>query len=427
MTETFMRLSFLAACAFALAVVLDVLAAALFAALGTILLAISFDGRAEHLAPFLSELRLTAALVAVALVAALVPGALNGVTPTWVIVAVPLIVVLLALAELTGTRTRRYRIATAVTVIAVVLIAGISMVRVTKDMGIDVVQLHKQAAAALARGENPYGAAVSVPNGSPGVPAGSTIVGYPYPPIVAVVYASSAPLLGDPRWASLASWIVVAMCGLELFWWRRRDAGSAMPFLLLAVLPGWGMMLQSGWTEMLSCALIAVAAVTWRRPIVSGIALGAALGSKQYFVVTLPLLVLYRGIGWERRAATAIATILLCLLPAFVWGPSDAWQSLVLFHTHTPPRTDSSNLVGVLGLLGIHWNPPVWLGIGVSVTLVSVLARRATDSAGFWRAMAAGLAVFFLFSSQAMPNYWFLVAVIAVLGSQPRSPSETPS
>jgi hypothetical protein len=235
MTDT---LSFLAACAFALAVVLDVLAATLFAALGTILLAISFDARAKRLAPFLSKLRLTAALVAVALVAALVPGALNGVTPTWVIVAVPLIVVLLALAELTSTRTARYQIVTAATVVAVVLIAGISMVRVTKDMGIDVVQLHKQAAAALARGENPYGAAVSVPNGSPGVPAGSTIVGYPYPPIVAAVYASSASLLRDPRWASLASWIVVAMCGLEPFWWRRRDAGSVLPFLLLAVLPG---------------------------------------------------------------------------------------------------------------------------------------------------------------------------------------------
>jgi hypothetical protein len=85
MTDAF---AFLAACAFALAVVLDVLAATLFATLGTILLAITFDARAKHLAPFLSELRLTAALVAVALVAALVPGALNGVTPTWVVVGV---------------------------------------------------------------------------------------------------------------------------------------------------------------------------------------------------------------------------------------------------------------------------------------------------------------------------------------------------
>ena len=56
--------------------------------------------------------------------------------------------------------------------------------------------------------------------------------------------------------------------------------------------------------------------------------------------------------------------------------------------------------------------------------MVSLLAQRATDSAGFWRAMAAGLAAFFLLSSQAMPNYWFLVAVIAIFSSQPLWSSE---
>jgi hypothetical protein len=72
----------------------------------------------------------------------------------------------------------------------------------------------------------------------------------------------------------------------------------------------------------------------------------------------------------------------------------------------------------VLGLVGIHWSPPVWLSLGVSVTLVSLLARRADGQARFWRALAAGLAAFFLLSSQAMPNYWYLVAVVGVFGSQ---------
>jgi hypothetical protein len=48
---------------------------------------------------------------------------------------------------------------------------------------------------------------------------------------------------------------------------------------------------------------------------------------------------------------------------------------------------------------------------------VTLLARGSTDSAAFWRTLAAGLAAFFLLSSQAMPNYWFLVAVIAAFGS----------
>jgi uncharacterized membrane protein len=214
------------------------------------------------------------------------------------------------------------------------------------------------------------------------------------------------------------SWIALAVCGLELFRRRRGEPGAALSFLLLAALPGLSMMLQSGWTEMLSAALIALTAVTWGRPVASGIALGAALGSKQYLVVALPLIVLHRGIGWRRRAAAASATALCSVLPAFAWSPRDAWHSLVYFHARTPPRTDSSNLVGVLGLAGIHWSPPVWLSLGVSVTLVSLLARRAEGQARFWRALAAGLAALFLLSSQAMPNYWYLVAVAGVFGSQ---------
>lgn len=51
------------------------------------------------------------------------------------------------------------------------------------------------------------------------------------------------------------------------------------------------------------------------------------------------------------------------------------------------------------------------------MVVISMLARRADDPAGFWRACGGGLAAFFLLSSQAMPNYWYLVAVIVVIGS----------
>jgi uncharacterized membrane protein len=348
-----------------------------------------------------------------------VPDVLNGSQPNRLAVALPLIVILCAFAELTSAWTRRHPLTTGATVVVIGLVIGSWLIHAAKGRGLDVVLLHEQAAAALWRGENPYSAAVSVPNGAPGVPPGSMIIGYPYPPIAAMVYASSTWLWGDPRWANLVSWIVLAACGLELSRRRRPDASSALPFLLLAALPGWGTMLESGWTEMLSAALIAIAAVTWSgSPAVSGIALGAALGSKQYFIVALPLLVLYRGSEWQRRMVAASVTAVLAVLAAFVWSPRDAWRSLVLFHAHTPPRLDSSNLVGALGFFDIHWNPPVWLGLGVSLTLMTLLARRVTCSVGFWRAMAAGLAAFFLFSSQAMPNYWFLVSAIAVFGSQ---------
>ena len=411
------RLSFLAAASFGLAVVLNVFAATLFASLGLILLLLSFGQRAARVSRFISPIRLAAALITVALIAAIIPDPIGGLPgDSLAAVAVPAVVIAIVVAGITSAWMRRHPLATGTTVIVIALITGILLIHAVKDVGIDVVQLHRQAAMALARGENPYSESVSVPNGSPGVPPGSMIVGYPYPPVAALVYSASTWLWGDPRWASLASWIVLAVCGLLLFR-ERQDAASTLPFLLLSVLPGWAMMLRTGWTEMLSAALVALAAVTWKRPVVSGIALGAALGSKQYLIAALPLIVFYRGDGWRRRSTTAFVTAALFVLPAFAWSPADAWRSMVMFHAVTPARTDSSNFAGVLALLGIHWSPPVWIGLGVSLALASLLTRRAAGAAGFWRAMAAGLAAFLLLSSQAMPNYWFLVAVVAVMGA----------
>jgi hypothetical protein len=410
-------LSFLSAASFGLAVVLNVFAATLFASLGLVLLSLSFGQWAGRLSRRVSLIRLAAAVVTVALVSALISDPLNGVPRIWLAVAVPSIVIAFVVAGLTSAWPRRHPLVTGTTVIVIALITGIALIHDVKDAGIDVVLLHRQAAMALGRGENPYGASVSVPNGSPDVPPGSRIVGYPYPPVAVLVYASSTWLWGDPRWASLALWIVLAVCGLLLFR-GRQDTASVLPFFLLSVLPGWAMMLRTGWTEMLSAALIALAAATWKRPIVSGIALGAALASKQYLIVALPLIVFYRGDRWRQRSAAACATAILCVLPAFAWSPGDAWRSMVVFHALTPARTDSSNFAGVLALLGIHWNPPVWIGLGVSLMLTSLLTRRAAGPGGPWRAMAAGLAAFLLLSSQAMPNYWFLAAVVAVFGSQ---------
>lgn len=413
------RVALLAACLFALAVVLNVAAAATLAALGLALLLLSLSPVAHRFARSLSDLRLTGLTAAVALVAVMVPRSLNGAPPGWAIAMVPALAIAGAAIQFAKVSTGRFRAIAAGAILCAALVSGASLVQATKGLGVDVVYLHEQAAAALARGENPYGPAVSVLNGAPGVPPGSRIVGYPYPPIAALVYAGSTSLTGDPRWASLVLWFALAISMLALDVFRdRRGRRSMLPFLLAVALPGWGMMLQSGWTEMVTVGLLALAAASWRHPVLSGMALGAALGSKQYFVVALPLLVMYRGPGWKQRSAVAALIAALAVLPALAWNPNEAWRSLVLFHAHTAPRFDSSSLTGVLGLLAIPWTPPVWLPPGAAMMLVGLLARRSVDAAGFWRILAIGLATLFLLSSQTMPNYWYLVAVISILGSQ---------
>ena len=93
-------MSFLAAAAFALAVVLNVFAATLFASLGLVLLVISFSEWAQSASRFISPIRLAAALVAVALISALVPDPLNASARNWQIFTIPIVVIALVVAEL---------------------------------------------------------------------------------------------------------------------------------------------------------------------------------------------------------------------------------------------------------------------------------------------------------------------------------------
>jgi len=409
------RLGVVAAAAFAVAAVLRPIAATLLAIVGVSLLIASVSG-AQRLARAITPLRMTAVTIAVALAAIVVPQPLHG-SPPWAVArglhAIALVFALVCFAS--PILERRLRGVVAAVLVIFSIGAGSWLIQTTRGSGLDIVLLHESAAAALARGENPYGNAVTAPNGAPGVPAGSMIVGYPYPPIVAVMYSAGTWLTGEPRWVSLACWIVLLVSLLSRL--HENPNRSLIPVLMLAAFPGWGVMLQSGWTEPLSAALLAVAAVLWRSPTSSGVALGCALGSKQYFIAMVPALLRWRDAGWQRRVATALMVAAVTVVPALIWSPmDDVWRSLVAFHTSTPLRPDSQNIVGALAAAGWSWAPPVWLALLLAAGAVAVVPFLR-DRTACWRGAAIGLAVLFLFSRQAMPNYWYLVAVIALLGS----------
>jgi hypothetical protein len=408
------RLGAAASAAFALAAVLAPLAATLLAVLGVSLLVASVTG-ARRLARAITTLRLTAITIALALAAIVVPQALHGAPPWLASRGLPAIALVFALAHIVSPAlVQRLRTALAATLIVVSVVAGSWLIHLSRSAGYDVVLLHESAAAVLARGENPYGDAVTAPNGAPGAPAGSLIVGYPYPPVAALAYAAGASIAGEPRWVSFGCWIVLLISLLHLL--RRSRSQSLLPALMLTAFPGWAAMLQSGWTEPLSMALLAVTIALWQSPAASGVALGCALASKQYFIAMLPALARWRDAGWQRRVAGAVIVAVVTLLPAVVWSPADAWRSLVGFHMSTPLRADSRNIAGVLAGQGWQLAPPAWLALLFSVAATAAVPPLL-NRAACCRAAALALAVFFLFSRQAMPNYWYLVAVTALLGS----------
>ena len=299
--------------------------------------------------------------------------------------------------------------------IGVTLFVGLLHLAAADGIGLDVYFLHVEAADALAKGLNPYTDAVEVPNGAPTAGPGDVITGYVYPPVTAIFYALGQWTLSDPRFTSLVAWILVlALVGLTAV--KERRFQNLYLMLLLAALPGWALVLRAGWTEPLSLAFLAMAFFVWRRPVASGIGLGLALASKQYFVVSAPLVLLHRDHGWRKRVTAAAIVVAVTVGVALVWDAAAFWSSAVEFHTGTTPRTDGSNLVGLLAALDIGWAPPTVLTLGAGLVAASVAGRVSRSRGSFVLAMGLTLAVSFLVSSQAFANYWFLIFGLCVLG-----------
>ena len=294
------------------------------------------------------------------------------------------------------------------------MVVGVLHLNNTRDWGVDVFWLHRGAAEAIADGENPYSDAVQVANGAPTSSPGDMIVGYPYPPVTALAYSVGEWTTGDARYTSLAAWVgFLGVVGYVGF--RRRSRDHLYVMLLLASIPGWSLVLRAGWTEPFSLLLLVVAFVTWRLPSQSGAFLGLGLASKQYFAATLPVLLLHRDRGWKHRLGVAAVLVAVTIVPVVLLDPAAFWNAAVEFHLNTPVRRDSVNVTGVFAAFGGSWLPPRWLGPIVGIIVGFAAGRVSRDARTFFISMGLTLATVFLFASQALANYWFLIAGLVAL------------
>ena len=344
-----------------------------------------------------------------------IPGLTFGPSSPWLDRFPGVIWASIGLAALAGeNRDRDLRHPLVVIALAATAVFGVLHIQAVRDIGLDVLVLHKQAAAAIADGLSPYSGAVTVPNGAPYAGPDDFIVGYPYPPVTAIGFSLGEWVAGDARYTGLVSWLAfLAMLGISGL--RNRQPHQIYVMLLLAALPGWPLVLRAAWTEPFSLALLAAMFFTWGSQRMSGGFLGLGLASKQYFAVTAPVLALMRGSPkWTRKIAALIA-IAAVQAVGFIWGPQVFWSAAVEFHLSTPPRPESSNLVGLASLLGGSWSAPTAVTFGAGLLVAVVTGLRAKTRQDVVLALAATLGVSFFLSSQAFANYWFLVMGLVAL------------
>ena len=323
------------------------------------------------------------------------------------------------------TASRLFHWSIVVITLAVTLIVGLNHLSAVEHLGLDVYFLHVAAADAIADGLNPYTDAVEVPDGAPTAVESDVITGYVYPPVTAISYAIGHWVFSDPRFTSLIAWMAfLALIGITGI--RGRTRRGLLVMVLMASIPGWPLVLRAAWTEPLGLALLGAAFSLWNAATKSGLLVGLALASKQYFAVTAPLLLLHRDKGSLVRSVLTGIVIVATIGVAIIWGPSAFWTAAVEFHTSTPARPDSVNLVGLGALFNLSWDPPTILPLTVGLLVAVVTGLRSHTRRRFMLALGLTLSSSFLVSSQAFANYWFLVAGVCglALGDVPIASSE---
>lgn len=281
----------------------------------------------------------------------------------------------------------------------------------------DVFVWHNEAITALLAGHNPY--AMTMPDiyGSdffydPALRVGGRVlVGYQYPPLSLLLATGAREVASDYRFALLAG--TVGAAGFMAY--GRKGAAAVGAAALFLTTPRWLFVLEQGWTEpLLVVFLAATVALALRRSKWLFVPLGLFWATKQYAVLSAPLVLLLfpRPLDWRalgRLAGKAALVAAAVTLPFMVLDAHAFFDDLVMFQVRQPFRPDSLSLLAWWTQQG-GARPPTWAGFLAAVpALALALWRLPRSPAAYATAVAFTSCVFFAFSKQAFANYYFFI------------------
>ncbi len=293
---------------------------------------------------------------------------------------------------------------------SIVVLIGVLWIPSVVPPWTDMIYLHESAAEVILDGRNPYTDAYSVST-NPFAPEGAEYVGYAYPPLTMIAYAGSHILFGDSRWAGVIAMVAVVVLIMRPWETMTRRQGAALIALGLAIVlqPWLGTIIHFGWTDPVSLPLLLAAGLLWRRhPMLSAVLFGLAFGTKQYFVLALPLLLAWNDTYRWKRTLIAGGVAALTLLPAVLINPVAFWDATIAGTLNAPIRLDSS------GLAGLGLQLPFWLVVALAIGVAVWMGRTGGSSSRFLLAIAATLSIAFVTGFQAFMNYWYLVGAVAI-------------
>lgn len=316
---------------------------------------------------------------------------------------------------------RVLRRSAAVTLLGAAGLLGALTYRGSPTPAIDVVTVHHEAYAAMARGDSPFsmtfpdlygGREAFYPPGM--VVEGRVHYGFPYPPL-SLAMAWPGHLAGDFRWSELAAWLVAAAAVLAA---ARASAVAVLAVAVWLFTPRAFFALEQAWTEPLALAWIGVAVWAGARGHVfrAAVCVGLAAATKQYLVLAIPFLFLLE----DRRAMRRVPLVLVALgagaavtMPGLVADPSGFVASVIGVQIREVLRYDALSLAVTYAQWAGAPMPGAIYGAIVIAAMVLAGWRAPRNLGGFTAALAVTLFTTFVFGKKAFCNYY--VCVIALL------------
>jgi hypothetical protein len=299
---------------------------------------------------------------------------------------------------------QRYRSRLWIPVTALMVVAGICMIKASPTPQIDVWYVVDQAVDRTLHAGNAYDMTFV---GSP-----AENVAYPYLPASLVLLAPFKLLVGDVRYGYLAAFVVAA-------YFVRRTAppatGGALACLVL-LYPRLLFGVEQAWTEPLLAAGLAamVFCTVTGRTRWAVLAFAIVLATKQHMVLLVPLAAWWPAFGVRRTVASVASAGAFCL-PWLLVNPGAFWFDAVKFNIVLRARFDSLSIFTTVTNLG--WKPPFYTVGVLTVAAVTVaLWKLPRDEIGFVFGSAWVLFVFNWLNKQTFFNHYSLVLVLLVIG-----------
>lgn len=304
--------------------------------------------------------------------------------------------------------------------LTIALAARIAVPLVSPEPGEDVFVVQQEAAAAALSGVDPYSVAYSQIFAPEVYEVFGYRSGFHYPPITLIPVIPSYGLLGDIRWAYVASELLLVF----FLWWLirktwpsvERESGELVLWL-------WGFnssvlfILEHSWTEPMGLVLLAGFILFWRCGLVwpAAVSLAAFFSFKQYTLLLFPLLFFLPRCGPLVACFAAISA--LSYLPWFLTNSQGIIASL-MEPWKANARADGLSFAALW--LSVRKYPlPEWVCPFFTLLGMHLATNRIVRSErGIVLALFVTLAFLFLTAKQSFCNYYYLLSFLVLVGSQ---------